>query len=380
MDFNFTEEQVLLQNTVKNFVKDKVTHEVVDHYDTSEEFPSKLMDEMTDLGFLALPFPEQYGGIGGITLDIVLLLENISYGMVSLGAAYMMSVVFGGMSILHYGNEEQKREYIPKIISGEIKTAFALTEPNAGSDAASLKTSAVLDGNDYIINGNKVFITGAHQADYLLVAAKTDKSVSKYEGITIFLVKTNTPGIDIRKLEKLGMRPVRTNEVFFEDVKVPKENILGGLNLGWPNLLKSLGNERVTCGAVCTGGAQAAVDYAAKYAKERVQFGKPISKFQVIQHFIADMQMDVDLARLLTWRASWLLSEKMSCGKETAMVKVFASEAYSRVANKGVQILGGNGYMMEYPLQRHLRDSKFFEIAGGTSEIQRNIIAAELGL
>jgi alkylation response protein AidB-like acyl-CoA dehydrogenase len=380
MDFNLTEEQKILQSTVRSFIKKEVKKELIDELDEKEEYPSELAKRMAELGWFALPFPEEYGGIGGKPMDVAVLLEELGYGMMALAGAYIMNVVFGGLSIYHYGNEEQKKYYLPKLARGEIKFALSVTEPNAGSDIASLTTSAKKDGDYYIINGSKVFSTGAHVADYLVTATRTDPTLPKHKGITMFLVPTNTPGVEIRRLKKLGMRSVGTNEIFFDNVKIPKENMLGNLNEGWKNMLKTLSNERVYAGAVAVGGAQRVLDDVINYAKERVQFGQPISKFQAIQFMLADMSMEIELARLITYYAVWRVENGLSAMKEVSMAKLYPSEVYTRVANKGLQIMGGYGYMMEYEVQRHLRDAKFFEIAGGTSEIQRVIIANELGL
>lgn len=380
MDFELTEEQALIKETAKRFIKKELPREWVRKCDDEEHYPIEPYRKLADLGFLGLPFEKKYGGSAGNILDIVILLEEISKGMTALGGAYIQSVAFGGLSIDDYGSEEQKEIYLPQIISGEKLFCLALTEPNSGSDVASLRTSAVKDGKCYVINGSKVFITGAQVADYMLCGVRTNKDVPNHKGITMMIVPTKSEGVEIRKLRKLGMKPLGTNEVFFENVRVPVENVAGGVDQGWYNLLKTLNNERCVVGAACVGSAQACVDDTLQYVKEREQFGRPIGSFQANQHALADMQMEVDNARLLTYRAAWLSANRKPCVKETSMAKVYSSEVFRKVATMGMQLMGGYGYMMEYDMQRYYRDCKFFEIAGGTSQIQRNIIAKEMGL
>ncbi|RJQ25006.1 MAG: acyl-CoA dehydrogenase [Peptococcaceae bacterium] len=380
MNFELTEDQALIKETAKRFVKKELPMEWVRQCDDEERYPMEPYKKLAELGFLGLPFKKKYGGSDGNILDTVILLEEISKGMTALGAAYMQSVAFGGLSLDDYGSEEQKETYLPKIISGNTLFCLALTEANAGSDVASLKTSAVKDGNYFVINGSKVFITGVQVAEYMLCGVRTNKNVANHKGITMMIVPTKSEGIEIRKLRKLGMKPVGTNEVFFENVRVPVENVVGGVDQGWYNLMKTLNNERCIAAAVCVGSAQACIDGVLQYVKEREQFGRPIGTFQANQHAIVDMQMEVDNARLLAYRAAWLSANHKPCVKETSMAKLYASEAFRNVANMGVQLLGGYGFMMEYDMQRYYRDCKFFEIAGGASQIQRNIIAKELGL
>ena len=380
MDFNLSENQNMIKDTISNFAKKELTKELVQEHDEEKKYPHELYQKIAELGFLGLPFPEKYSGFGGTVLDMVILLEELSKGMIVLAGSYVHTVVFGGMSLMEYGSEEQKMEYLPKIISGEKLFCLAITEPNAGSDISSITTTAVLDGDNYVINGAKTFITGAHVADYMVFGARTNKDVPQYKGITMFIVPTSLPGIEIRPLDKLGMRAIGTNEVFLEDVRVPKENVMGGVDQGWKNLMRTFNNERCACAAVCVGASQAAIDTVVQYVNERVQFGQPIGKFQVVQHDLVDMQMEVDNARLQSYRAAWLSHKGKSCSSETSMAKAYSAEVYRRVANQGMQLMGGYGYMMEYELQRHYRDCKFWEIAGGTSHIQRNIIAKEMGL
>lgn len=381
MDFALSEDQKMIQDAARDFAKNELKPEIVREMDENEIYPMEFLQKLAELGWLGLPFSEEYGGSGGNTLDMCIFLEQIGYGSLALGAAYLQAVVFGGLSLAEYGSEEQKQQYIPQIIKGEKIWCLAATEPNAGSDLASLATFAQDDGNgSFVINGTKCFITGVHMADYMLLATRTDRSVPKHRGITMFIVDTKTPGVEIRRLHKLGMRAVGTNEVFLENARVPAENIMGGLNRGWYNLLKTLDNERCAVAGICVGAAQRVVDDAIEYAQNRVQFGQPIGKFQVIQHALADMQIKTDTARYLAYRAAWLAGQGVPCTKETSIAKVHCSEVLADVADQGLRVLGGYGYMMEYDMQRYFRDAKFFQVAGGTSEIQRNVIAREMGL
>lgn len=380
MDFSFSEEKEMLRKTVQRFVKKECTREYARELDEKEEFPFDIYEKMADMGWLGLPFPEKYGGSDGDAIDLIIMLEELSKGMLIAGNIYMRTVMTSGLTIYHYGTEEQKDFYLPALIRGDIKFALALTEPNAGSDAASLTTSAIEKDDCYVLNGSKIFCSGAHIADFIQVIARTDKNAPKTKGITVFLVAPKTPGITIRPLKKMGHKSNVTNEVFLDNVEVPKKNILGGLNEGWENLLHSLDSERVGAAAMCVGSAQSAFNDALAYAKEREQFGRPIGKFQAIQHKLANMLMDIEAARLFTYKAAWMVKEGLSCRKEATMAKLFASEAYTRIALDGMQIMGGYGYMMESDMQRHFRDAKLFEIGGGTSEILRTMLAREMGL
>lgn len=378
MDFILNEEQEMIKNSIREFMEKECPREYVRQHDEEEKFPSDLFDKMARMGWLGLPFPEKYGGSGYGVMEVALLLEELGRAMRAAGTVYLVSVIFGGESILNFGNEDQKGLFLPKICRGEVKFALALTEPNSGSDAASLSTSAVLRGDNYFINGSKTFITGAMEADWLIVVARTDETVSKYDGITIFLVNRKTPGIEINKIRKLGVRAVDFNEISFDDAQVNKENILGILNKGWQHIQTTLEMERIGIAASSVGNAQLIVEDALQYSKKRMQFGKPIGKFQMIQKMLADMQTEVDAARLLTYRAAWMKDHGIYCLKEASMAKLFASDVCMRCAIQGMEILGGYGFTMEYDMQRYFRDAQQNKIGGGTSEIQRLIIAREM--
>jgi alkylation response protein AidB-like acyl-CoA dehydrogenase len=285
------------------------------------------------------------------------------------------------LNILENGNEEQKKFYIPKMINNEIRLSISITEPNAGSDAASLMTSAVLQGNSWVINGQKTFQTAADAKNNIMsVYVRTDKDLPKHKGISLILVPSDAPGIEIRRIKTLGRKMLHTNEVFFEDVRVPKGNMVGELNSGWKILLSGLELERLYGCSTFIGSSQTVVDMALEHSKQRMQFGRPIGTFQAIGHMLADMQTEVDAARLLTYRAAWMYDQGMPCMKEVSMAKLFGSETYARLSNQGMQIMGGYGYSLEYDMQRHFRDSRIITVSAGSSQMQRTVISRAMGL
>ncbi len=380
MDFGFSQEQRMLRQSVIKFMDKECPRPLIRELEKKRQAPPDLLKKMARMGWTAAPFPRCYGGLEGDFVDVAVILEE--FGRLGFIAAsiYNRAVLFGGMSILTYGNEEQKQLLIPRICRGEITFALALSEPEAGSDAANVQTSAAPQGDGFIIRGHKVWITGADVADYLVVPCRTDKSAPKQKGITNFLIERSSPGVEIKVLDKIGNNLVNACEIYFDDVLVPAQNMLGGLNEGFSNILKTLKYSRLGLAASATGTAQAAVDDALKYAKERVQFDRPLGKFQVIRHRLADMQMKVDASRLMALRAAWLLSQGLPCDRETAMAKVMATETLQEVSGQGMQILGAYGYSIEFDMQRYWRDGRLYTVGEGTSEIQREIIARTLGL
>ena len=381
MEFGFTEEQRMLRESVRRFMKRECTREYARKCSENDRFPIELYDKMVKQGWMGIPFPEKYEGAGLSPIELAIFLEEAAYAWYGAGTSYFTSVILGGYNILTYGTEWQKEHFLPRLISGEYKFAFALSEPNVGSDAASVELFAAQDGDQFILNGTKMFITNAHVANYIVTVTRTKRDVKKkHEGITIFLVDAKSPGIEIKPLKQLGRTATHTNEVVYRDVKVPKENIMGKLNEGWGNLNKGLGIERLSVAIMYTGTSQAIIDYATNYAKERVQFGQPISRFQAIQHKFADMQIKADASRLLAYRVAWMLKEGLPCFKEMSIAKLYASEAIFSIANDGVQIMGGYGVMKEYDMEMFFRDSRIGMIGAGSSEIQRTIIAKQMGL
>lgn len=381
MDFNFTQEQNLLRNSIREFMKGECPREVVREFDERDEFPDELLKKLCNLGFMAICVPEEYGGLGGDVIDSLIVVEEISRVMPLLAWARVNIYLFGNQIILQNGNEDQKKYYLPKLVKGQLKFAFALTEPDAGSDVASIRTEAVFKDGRYIINGTKLYITGADISDIIVTVART--SESKYDGLTLFLVDSKSGGYCATPLKKLGVHGSHTCEVVFSDIMVLPENILGGrneLNHGWRQIMKTLNTERLDLSAHALGIGQAALDDALQYAKKRIQFGRPIGKFQVIQHKLVEMATELEAARQLTYYAAWKESQHMECVKETSMAKYFATETAKKIALQGIQILGGYGYMMEADMQRYLRDVIVLTIGGGTTEIQKNFIGKTLGL
>jgi len=380
MDFRFSEEQEMFRRSVEDFAGKECPPSFVRHCDENEVFPRALIEKMAKLGWLSLQVPEEYGGMGCGAVELGLLLEQLAQRMNGLAQCLYSSVIFATDYILQFGSESLKRSFLPQIAQGKQLFAFALTEPGSGSDAASLRTAAVRKGGNFIVNGQKTFCSCADVADYLYTAVRTDAKAPKHKGISTFLIPRGASGLEVRGIKKLGHRTMSLNDVFFTDTPVPEENIVGGLNEGWINVLHNVGKERFYLAAICVGSAQAVLDAALQYANERQQFGKPIGHFQLIKEKLVNMQMEVDAARLLTYHTAWRIQEGLPYAKEASMAKLYSSEMYMRAASSGMQVMGGYGYTMEYQMQRHYRDAKLYEIGGGTSEIQRLVIAREMGL
>ena len=380
MDFDFTQEQDMLRESVRKMMEKHATGEYVRQLDREQAYPYKLYDAWVEMGLLRMPFPEAYNGLGGDAIDMVIIAEELSRRSFDFFTAYGGSV-FCGLNIVRKGSEEQKRRWIPKLLSGEIRMSISMSEPDAGSDLSAIRTSARRDGDHWIINGQKIWATGAGAANNVInVYLKTDTQAHCRKGMSLFLVPNDLPGIKLRKLDMLGRRCVGTYEIFFDDVRVPAENLIGGENQGWDVVLSGLQIERLASAAGYCGGAQAVVDLALQYAKDRKQFGRSIGTFQSIAHMLADMQTDAEAARTMMWRAAWMLSKGRDALREISMAKLLSSETYVKLANMGMQILGGYGYSMELDMQRHFRDSRSTTIGAGTSQMQRNLIAGLMGL
>jgi acyl-CoA dehydrogenase len=383
MEFELNEERRMLVETLRKFISQECSSEYARKIDEEETFPHELYGKMAELGFMSLPFPTEYGGLDGNVIDEVLIIEELSKASAAIGLTYFLSTCFGGKSIEFFGTEEQKHTYLPKLFSGEMMFSLALTEAGGGTDIlGSLKTTAVKKGNHYVVNGQKTFITGAHVSDYLITVVRTGKeSQKKSGGLSVLMIDTKTPGVDIRRLSKLGIRATGTNEIFFTDVEVPAENLVGmEENKGWYQIVDTLNNERVSLAALSIGIGQAAFDYALNYAKEREAFSRPIGQFQSIQNYLAETATELEMVRLLTYKAAWLQSQNKRCGKETAMAKLAASEVGFRATLRGMRIMAGYGYMMEYDMQRFFRDAELFLVTPITNEMTKNFIAMELGL
>jgi alkylation response protein AidB-like acyl-CoA dehydrogenase len=380
IDFALTEEQRMLQDMLHSFMEKECSLDAVHKFEEEETFPDDIWQKMAELGLMGLPFPEEYGGTDGSVVDLTIVCEELSWGMDSLGHLYAMSVLFGGESILLFGTEEQKRALLPRIISGEIKVAGSFTEPNAGSDVANIKTMAVENDKGFLINGAKIFSTGAHISDYIYLCARTSKEGPAHKGLTTFLVDKKTPGITTNRLEAMAGMAIHTNEVVFEDVQVPGEAVLGELNKGFYQLMETFEVERIMTGAMGIGVARRAFEYALQYIKEREQFGQAIGKFQALSHRFADLATQIHAARLVVQHAAWLKSQGKSANRESAMAKLIGTEIAKKTTLEGIQSMGAYGWMKEYEMERFHREALGGTIFAGTSEIQRSIIAGSYGL
>lgn len=375
MDFDLSEEQRMIQETIGKFADEEIAP-VAGENDKKGHFPRDLFKKLAELGFMGTPIPEEYGGAGFDFISHALVAEQIGRVDSSLRGTYSVQVSLVELPILKFATEEQKRKYLPKLTSGEWIGCFGLTEPNAGSDPASMMTTAVEDGDHYILNGQKTWITNAGLADLAIVYAKTDKDAGP-KGITAFLVERGTEGFSTKDLhDKLGLRASNTGEIFLENCRVPKENIMGEKNKGFRVAMGTLDFGRYTVAAGCVGSAQGCVDICKKYVKERVQFGKPIGSFQLVQQMIADMVVECEAGRLLVYRAGHLKNKGVPNTRETSIAKYYCSEMVNRVAYKAIQLHGGYGFSGEYDVERFYRDARINTLYEGTSQIQQLIIGA----
>ncbi len=379
MDFSFTDEQNMLRDTVRKLMDRHATPDYIRRLEREQAYPYELYDEWIKAGLLAMPFPEAYGGLGGNVIDMAIVAEEISSRSTDLSMALGGSL-FCGLNLVRKASEEQKRHWLPKLLSGEIRFSISMSEPDAGSDVGAMRTTAVRDGDHWVINGQKLWATGAAAKNNVInMYVKTDPKAHYRNGISLLLVDNNTPGLEMRKLDMLGRRCTGTYEIFLKDVRVPADRLVGEENKGWDCVLSGLQVERVVSAASSCGGARGVVDMASQYAKERKQFGRPIGTFQAIAHMLADMETEVEAARTLMWRAAWMVASGQNALREITMAKLFCSETYAKVANMGMQVLGGYGYNMEFDMQRHYRDSRVATVAAGSSQMQRNLIANLMG-
>jgi alkylation response protein AidB-like acyl-CoA dehydrogenase len=378
MDFGLSEEQEMLKTSARDFLQKECPKKLVRQLDESDEgYSRELWRKMAELGWMGLPFPDKYGGGGGSFLDLVVLLEAMGYNVVP--GPFFSTVVLGGMTILAAGNEGQKKELLSEVANGKLILTLALTEPSVKyDDAASVKTTAAARDGKYVINGTKLFVQDANVADYILCVAKTKATGKPENGVTIFLVDSKTPGIKYTLLKTLARD--KQCEVVFDDVAVPKENMVGGLNRGWQIIQDVLQKAVVAKCAEMVGGAQAALDMAVAYAKERVQFNRPIGSFQAIQHHCANMVSDVDGSRFVTYKAAWKVSEGLPATMDVAIAKAWTGAAYSRVTLLAHQIFGAVGFTMDHDMHLYYRRAKAGEIMFGDGAFQRAIVARELGL
>ena len=380
MDFSFTPDQESLRGHVQELLRAVCPPEYAERCDREARPPREAYEALGKHGWLGLTIPAEYGGGGGSAIDLAILLEEAGRHFEELGVWVFRTLTYGGYAVLQHGTPEQRRALLPRVARGELSFCLGLTEPQAGSDAAALATRATRDGDSYVINGQKVFTSGMDISDYCLLVTRTATGEKKQQGITNFLVDTRLPGIEVRRIETLGMRAIGTTQVFYMDVRVPLSAMLGEVDRGWEAVDSYLWYERLCLSAARTGAASAAFDYALNYAKTRKQFGRAIGEFQAISHKLADMKVMLDISRMLVYRYAWLLAQGKATRHDAAVVKLHTSESYKAISDMGLQILGGYGYCMEYPMQRFFRDSRVAVIGAGTSEIQRNIIARGLGL
>jgi len=377
VEFALTEEHRLVQQTAREFATREILP-VASQLDAEHRFPTEIVRGLGELGLMGVTVPEEYGGAGMDHVAYVLAMEEVARACASTAAIMSVNNSLVCDPILRYGTEEQKRRYLPVLASGRELGCYCLTEPQAGSDAASLQTTARLDGDRWVLNGTKVFVTNAREAWVFIVYARTEE-VPGARGISAFLVERDYPGITVGKVErKMGLLASSTCEVLLEDCRVPRENLLGARGEGFKVALSTLDGGRIGIAAQAVGIARAALEESVAYAKERRQFGRSIAEFQAIQWKIADMATRIEAARLLALRAAWLRDQGKRCTVEASMAKLFASETAMFAAHQGVQIFGGYGYIKDYPVERYFRDAKITEIYEGTSEIQRMVIARNL--
>lgn len=377
MQFELNEEQRLIQAMVKEFATNEVAPIAAD-IDREHRFPEELIPQMAELNLLGVPFSDEFGGAGADYLSYVLVVEELARVCASTAVVVSAHTSLGTWPIYQFGTQAQKEKYLPDLASGNKLAAFALTEPGAGTDAAAGKTTAVLEGDEWVLNGSKIFITNGGYADVYIVTAMTDQSVGT-KGISAFIVEKDAPGFSVGEKEhKMGIKASSTTPLYFSNCRIPKDAILGKEGQGFKIAMQTLDGGRIGIAAQALGIAQGALDAATNYAKERVQFGKPITAQQAIQWMIADMATEIDAARLLVYRAAWNKDNGLPYSKEAAMAKLYASETATRVAGKAIQIHGGYGYTENYPVERAYRDAKITEIYEGTSEVQRMVIAGNV--
>ncbi|EMT52368.1 MULTISPECIES: acyl-CoA dehydrogenase [Brevibacillus] len=377
MDFRLNEEQDMMRRMVRDFAQKEIAP-FIPVMEETEQFPREIVKKMGEIGLMGIPIPEEWGGAGADFQSYILAIHEISKVSATVGVILSVHTSVCTNPILYFGTDEQKRKYVPQLAAGKMLGAFALTEPNAGSDAGRIRTSAVRDGDAFVLNGNKVFITNGGEADVYIAFAVTDPSMGT-RGISAFIVDKDTPGFSVGKKEKkMGLHGSSTTELIFDNARVPAENLLGEEGDGFTIAMANLDVGRIGIAAQALGIAEAAFAYATQYAKERKQFGRPIIEQQAIAFKLADMATMAEAARLLVYRAADLRSKGLPCGMEASMAKKFASDTAVKLATEAVQVFGGYGYTREYPVERLFRDAKVTQIYEGTNEIQRIVIGKHL--
>ncbi|MGC7871423.1 acyl-CoA dehydrogenase family protein [Desulfosporosinus sp. SYSU MS00001] len=378
MEFQLSDETLMVRDMVRKFTKSQVAP-LAEKIDKSHEFPMDTWNKMRELGLTGFPVPEEWGGGGGTYLDFAIIVEELAKACASTAVITSVHTGLGCMSIYLYGSQRLKEKYLKRLSTGEIIGAYALTEPNAGSDAGSLKCRAEDMGDHFLVNGSKIFITNGGQATTYCTFVKTDPSQPNGKGITCLIIEKDTPGFTISKpVEKMGMHGSPTVELNFENVKVPKENVLGEINNGFAVAMGLLAGGRITIGAQGLGIAEGALEYTTNYIRERQQFGKALAANQGVQFMIAEMATKIEAAQMLIYRAAWLKDNKLPHNKEASMAKFFATDTAMEVTTNCVQLMGGYGYCSEYPVERMMRDAKITQIYEGSNQIQRMIIGREV--
>ncbi|MBW8825350.1 MAG: acyl-CoA/acyl-ACP dehydrogenase [Acidobacteria bacterium] len=380
MDFGFTEEQELLRDTARTFVERNCPPEKAKQWDDESYFPADVVAAMGDMGWFGLPFPEAWGGGGGGPIELAVLAEELSRASFDIGMLYIGTFI-PGLALYDWGNEEQRARYQEGMLTGSQRFAVSISEPDAGSDLGAIRASAVRDGDHYVLNGTKMWCTGAGLPNCVIVMyVRTDPGSSRHNGLSVLIVDPSMDGVEIRRTPTLARHILGTNEIYLRDVHVPAENLVGPENQGWDVLMSNLELERTIISGSYVGAAQSTLDIAVAYAKEREQFGRKVGNFQAITHQLADLQVDIDSARLLTYRAAWLLAQGKPVAREASMAKLKGSETYVNVARWGMQIMAAYGFSTESVMSHRYRESIVAPISGGTSQIQRNAIARSMGL
>ncbi len=384
MNFDLPEHIVLLQSTLRRFVSEHMPREAAARWDSDNHFPRDVFEKLGALGLMGLTVPEEYGGAGRDILATMIVIEELSKRSLAVSVPYIMGACYAGMNVVECGSARQKRELLPKIAAGKTIFAYGWTEPDVGADVASVRTTAVRDGQDVVINGAKRFCSGADICDYIYTLVRSDLAAGKSKCLSFVLVPPATAGVTVARVEALGMKGAATTDVLFSDVRVPAANIVGeedGWNDGWRMISGSgLDVEKLEVAAISLGIATAAVEDAWTYAEDRRQFGHAISHYQSIRHKLADMRMQLHAARLMTYHAAWLANEGRRCGTETSMTKLFVTETAKAIALECQTIFGAYGYVKGFDTERYVRDALLMPIIGGSSAIQRNNIANWLGL
>jgi alkylation response protein AidB-like acyl-CoA dehydrogenase len=380
MQFALSEEQTLLQETARAFVDRHCPPELAKEWDETDHFPLPLWKRMADMGWFALPYPEAWGGGGGSPLEICLIAEALARASLDVAMAYVGTFI-PGLTIHRHGSDEQRERFRPGLLDGDYRIAVAISEPDAGSDAAALRCVATDAGDHFVVNGQKAWCTGAGLPGALIAAyVRTDPTAPKHRGISLLLIRNDSDGVHVRRTPTLARHLLGTNEVFFDNVQVPKENLVGPLNGGFALLMSGLDMEKTVMAAAYTGVAQSTMDEMLAYSKQRIQFDRPIGNFQALAHPMADLQTEIDAARLLAYRAAWMISAGKPCTREAAMAKLKCSETYVAAARLGMQVLAGHGFATESVMSFRWRESIVATISGGTSQIQRNAVAKSMGL